>query len=135
LNTWRAVGYIFLGIGSVFLIIAFFIFLSMMSMFSQIPYAPQGFTLIALITVTPYLILASITYVIGGICYYVGRERVATPIASIEANVTTRALLEKIERLEGIVDNNFNVITKRLNEIEEKQNLVAQNTIIKAKKE
>jgi len=40
-----------------------------------------------------------------------------------------------VSRLEGIVDNNFNVITKRLDEIEEKQNMFSQNTIIKAKRE
>jgi hypothetical protein len=135
LNNWRVVGYIFLGIGSVFLIYTLFAFVSIISIMSQNPYLTPASNSIALSAIAPYLILASISYVIGGVSYNMGRKNIATSIAPNKADVTTTSLLDKIERLEGIVDNNFNVITKRLDGIEEKQKMASQNTIIKAKKE
>jgi hypothetical protein len=82
LNNWKAVGYIFLGWGSVFLIYALIVFFSMTSIFSAIPSLAQ--TTIALAASAPWLIIASLTYVVGVVGYYAGRENAAT---SDEANV------------------------------------------------
>jgi len=135
LNNWKAVGYIFLGCGSVILIYALFSFFSMLATLHQIPYMSQIATPTALATAAPYLVLGSVTYVIGGVGLYMGRDNVTKSIISNSTKMTKRDFLDRLNRLEGIVDNNFNVITKRLNEIEEKQNMVSQNTIIKAKRE
>jgi len=48
---------------------------------------------------------------------------------------TEKDLLERLDRLEDVVDNNFTVINKRLDRIEEKESMTSQNTIIKAKRE
>jgi len=82
LKKWRAVGYIFLGWGSVFLIYAFIVFLSLTSIFSAIPSLAQA--TIALAMNAPWLIIASLVYVVGVIGYYARRENGAT---SVEANL------------------------------------------------
>jgi predicted membrane channel-forming protein YqfA (hemolysin III family) len=82
LNNWRAVGYISLGWGSIFLIYALIVFLSLTPMFSAIPSLAQA--TIALAANAPWLIIASLAYVVGVVCYYTGRENAAT---SVEANL------------------------------------------------
>jgi hypothetical protein len=123
LNKWRVVGHIFLVWGSVLLISALGAFISMISMITQTPYLDQALILTALSTIVPYLVLATLTYVIGGIGYYAGRENAATSTSSNKSNVTISATPDKIDNLEEIVDNNFNftVIIKGFEEIEEKQ--------------
>jgi len=135
LNNWKAVGYIGLGCGSVFLIVALIIFFSILTPLRQNPYLAQTATTTALATATPHLILGSLAYVVGGVALFMERDNKAFSISSHREKVTEEDLLDKVSRLEGIVDNNFNVITKRLDEIEEKQNMFSQNTIIKAKRE
>lgn len=135
MNNWRVIGYVFLGCGSVLLIYALFAFFGMLSVIPQTPYLAQALTSAALAAIAPYLILGTLAYVIGSVGYYAGQEKTATPISSNKSNVTISATLDKIDRLEGTVDNNFNVITKRLDEIEEKQNMDSQNIIIEAKKD
>ena len=101
----------------------------------QNPYLAQMATPTALAGATPLLIAGSLAYVVGGVWLLVGRDNKAFSIASNREKVTEEDLLDRVSRLEGIVDNNFNVMTKRLDEIEEKQNMFSQNTIIKAKRE
>ena len=123
MNKWRVVGHIFLVWGSVLLISALGAFISMISVITQTPYLDQALILTALSTIVPYLVLATLTYVIGGIGYYAGRENAATSTSSNKSNVTISATPDKIDNLEEIVDNNFNftVIIKGFEEIEEKQ--------------
>lgn len=136
MNTWKVIGYIFLGCGTIVLIYAALAFFGIISVTSQIPYIGQTLSSFALAAVTPYLILAAIMYVIGGVSYYAGREYETTPLRySNEAEITADDIPYRLERLERIVDNNFGVITERLDEIEEKQNIISQSTIIKARKE
>lgn len=134
MNTWKAISYIFLGIGTVLLIYAAIAFFSMMPITSQIPYVGQILGSVALAAVSPHLITVAIMYVIGGVSYYAGRENTATQlISSDEAGITAHDILDRLERLEGIVDNNFSIVTQRLDEMEEKQNMASQNTIIRAR--
>ena len=121
MNNWRVVGYIFLGCGSVLFISALGAFFSMISAISQTPYLAQAIISAALAAIAPYLVLATLACIIGGVGYYAGRENAATSISSNKSNVTISATLDKIDNLEEIVDNNFNVIIKRFEEIEEKQ--------------
>ncbi len=124
MNKWRVVGYVFFVWGSVLLISALGAFISMISMIAQTPYLDQALISAALAAIAPYLVLATLAYVIGGVGYYAGRENAATSISSNKSNVTISATLDKIDNLEEIVDNNFNfnVIIKKFEEIEEKQN-------------
>jgi hypothetical protein len=78
LNIWRAVGYIFLGWGSVFLILALLIFFGIVSVFSAAPIFGQVSILISLAASAPWLVLASLLYVVGFVGYYAGRETVTT---------------------------------------------------------
>jgi len=123
LNKWKVVGYIFLVWGSVLLISALGALISMISVIGQTPYFDQALISAALAVIAPYLVLAAIVYVIGGVGYYAGRENVATSMSSNKSNVMISATLDKIDSLEENVDNNFNftVIIKRFEEIEEKQ--------------
>jgi len=82
LNNWQAIRYILLGWVSVFLIYALIVFLSLASIFSAIPSLAQA--TIALAANTPWLIITSLAYVVGVVCYYAGRENAAT---SVEANL------------------------------------------------
>jgi hypothetical protein len=61
LNNWKAIGYIFLGFGSVFLAYALIAFLALISM-NPLPFdiAP-----IALAANAPWFILAALAYVVG----------------------------------------------------------------------
>lgn len=123
MNKWKVVGYIFLVWGSVLLISALGALISMISVIGQTPYFDQALISAALAVIAPYLVLAAIVYVIGGVGYYAGRENVATSMSSNKSNVMISATLDKIDSLEENVDNNFNftVIIKRFEEIEEKQ--------------
>jgi len=134
MNNWKAVGYVCLGVGSVILIFGLFVFLTINAEIHQIIGFNQIAATTSLITASPYFITAVILYIIGGIGLYMGSNYEEESIVYSE-EVTDEDLLGRLNRLEGIVDNNFNVITKRLDEIEEKQNITSQNTIIKAKRE
>lgn len=77
---------------------------------------------IALAAVSPHLLSAGFAYVIGGVFFFAGREDPTISISLGKSSTETSDMLYEIDRLSEIVDNNFNVITKRLNEIEKKQN-------------
>jgi hypothetical protein len=70
LNNWKAVGYIFLGFGSVFIgyaLIAFFGMIALSSTFFDL-------TPVALAANAPWLILAALMYVVGVVGYFAGKE-------------------------------------------------------------
>jgi hypothetical protein len=70
LNNWKAIGYIFLGFGSVFLGYALISFLALASLTSAfLNLAP-----IALAANTPWFILAALAYVVGFVGYFAGKE-------------------------------------------------------------
>ena len=135
MNHWKAVGYICLGCGSAILIYGLFVFLDVNATASINPIlAGQIATTTALHEASPYFVGAILLYSVGGLGLYMGSDYEKSSIGYSEEN-TDENLLDRLKRLEGIVDNNFNVITKRLDEIEEKQVMASQNTIIKAKRE
>jgi hypothetical protein len=100
----------------------------MISEIYQTPYLAQAIISAALTAIAPYLILGTLAYVIGSVGYYAGREKTTTPIPSNKSKATISATLDKIDRLEGTVDDNFNVVIKRLDEIEEEENMVSQTS-------
>ena len=84
MENWRVIGYIFLGWGSVLLIYALFVFLSMASLLSGVPFLNEA--PIALAASAPYFVLAALLYVVGVVGYYAGRENVATPTTLTKAD-------------------------------------------------
>ena len=136
MNALKAVGYIFLGIGTILMIYSAILFFSIITVTSQIPIVGQTLSSVALAAVSPFLITGAIMYVVGGVSYYAGREKAATElISATKTEMTPGSLLDRLNRLETIVDNNFSVVTKRLDAIEEKQEMATQKTILKAKKQ
>ena len=84
MNNWRVVGYIFLGWGSIFLVLGLLIFFGIVSLFSAAPIFGQVSILVSLAASAPMFVFASLLYVVGFVGYYAGRENAAT---SDEANV------------------------------------------------
>jgi len=96
LNNWRAVGYIFLGWGSVFLIYALIAFLGMMSLSPTF----LNFAPIALAANAQWFILAALFYVVGVVGYYAGQEKVA---ASTPVKQKRQSASSKIDRAWSVV--------------------------------
>jgi hypothetical protein len=132
-NILKAIGYTFLGIGTVFLILACIIFLSVSFMTHQVFGA--AWATVGLAAGAPWWVLSAICYVIGTVGYYAGQENVAA-LGAVKLKIgTPDSIMQRIDRLENIVDKNFGVVTARLDELEETQKLAAQNTIVKARKD
>lgn len=133
MNNWQAVGYIFVGFGVVLFSFAildgYFVASPLIGILPQLAQA----AFIAFIT--PWIVLACLSFVVGAVGLYVGRNRMNSKVTAKNTLLGEPNLLERINRLEAVVDNNFVVITKRFDEIEEQQKLVSKNTLIKAKKE
>lgn len=133
MNNWQAVGYIFVGFGMVLFIFAILAGYFVASPFREIlPQLAQA-TFIAFIT--PWIVLACLSFVVGFVGLFVGRNRMDSKVTAKNTLLGEPNLLERINRLEAVVDNNFAVIAKRFDEIEEQQKLVSKSTLIKAKKE
>ena len=68
------------------------------------------------------------------IIYYFEHNKEEDIANSSSKDRTEEDILDRIDRLEDVVDNKFTVITKRLDRIEERQTMLSENTLIKAKK-
>ena len=70
LNNWKAIDYIFLGFGSVFIgySLAFFVMMALTPPFPN--FVPN-----ALAAQTPWFILAALMYVVGIVGYFAGKEK------------------------------------------------------------
>jgi hypothetical protein len=135
LNNWKVVGYICLGVGSAILIYGLFVFLDVNSTASINPIlAGQIAFTTALHEASPYFVGAIILYIVGGVGLYIDSNYEESE-KNYSEEITDEDLFNRLKRLEEIVDNNFKVITKRLDGMEEKQIMASQDTIIKAKKE
>jgi uncharacterized membrane protein YeiB len=88
LNSWKAIGYIFLGFGSVFLVYALIAFLVLIFM-NPLPFdiAP-----IALAANAPWFILAALAYVVGIVGYFAGLEK---------STITNETNVEETQDLES----------------------------------
>ena len=87
MNNWKAIGYIFLGFGSVFLsyaLIAFFAITSCSTSFLNL--AP-----VALAAQTPWFVLAALAYVVGVVGYFAGKENTPMSPSTNIANVDEKA--------------------------------------------
>ena len=136
-RVWRAIGYIFCGLGIVSLMLILVTTLTVRSN-PLVQLNPQLFQTVLLASITPWVIIASLGFVVGAVGLYIGRNKqhnnkIQSKPSSYQTNETN--LLQRLNRLEEIVDNNFSFISKRLDNIEEQQKLASRNILIKAKKE
>lgn len=74
MNNWRVIGYISLGFGSVFLILALLVFFGVLSVFSLTPLPDQFSISISLIASAPMLVITTLFYIVGIVGYYAGKE-------------------------------------------------------------
>ncbi len=132
MNNWRAVGYIFLGLGLIVLMYSILVGLTLWSGFSMAyqqnpnPIVAQTAQTATLVAMSPFFIGAASLLVVAGVGLYAGREAPESKADEI---------VERIDKLETIVDNNFGFLDKRLDKVEAQQQLVSQSTILKAKRE
>jgi predicted membrane channel-forming protein YqfA (hemolysin III family) len=78
LKSWRAIGYIFLGFGTVFLTLALFIFFGLVHIFSGTPFISQASFPISLSASAPWLVISALMYVVGIVGYFAGKETTYT---------------------------------------------------------
>jgi hypothetical protein len=129
MKLWRPIGYIFLSSG--LFIIMFFIITGFLSTRLIAETSPQLAAVAFAGIILPWLFISSLCFIIGGVSLHFGREKNPEMIMKKENNSFN--IIERINRLESIMDNNFEVINKRIDSIEEQQKLASQNTLIKAK--
>jgi len=96
MNNWRAFSYIFFGCGSLLFIYALGTFFSKLSMIPQTPYFDQTLISTSLLAIVPYLILATIWYVIGSLGYYVDRKKIKH-ISPNKSHETVTSTLDEID--------------------------------------
>jgi hypothetical protein len=122
MKTWKVIGYIFVGLGTIFFFYAFLVGVqdtinpsTAMLIDSPDSYMDSFFS-VFLSAIIPWMILASVMFVLGGIGLYVGRNK--SPVKSASDQETINA---RIDRLEKLVDRNFEVTSKRLDAIEDEK--------------
>ena len=134
MDIWKAISYVCLVIGSILLIYGAFVFLDVNARVSQNPFLPNNVaTSTALDSASQYFISSAILLAIGCVALYIGTKNETKEFSSLDE--PKEDSIDRFDRLEEIVDNNFTVISRRLDKIEEKQKILSQNTLIKAKKD
>ena len=73
MNNWKAIGYIFLGFGTVFLTFALCVFFGLMSTFLG-TFLTQAAIPTSLAASAQWFVLAALMYVVGIVGYYAGKE-------------------------------------------------------------
>ncbi len=89
MDNWRAFSYIFFGCGSLLFIYALGTFISKLSVITQTSYFDQTLISTSLVAIVPYLILATIWYIIGGFGYYVGHKKMKLSSANKSGKTVT----------------------------------------------
>lgn len=130
MKIWRAIGYIFVCSG-LFLLL-FFVIMGVLSTRSLAQISPELEQTAFLAIITPWVVIASLCEIIGFVGLYAGRDETVSITEEINQ---ISDMKERINRLESIIDNNFNIIKNRLDKIEEQQKLSSQNSLIKAKRD
>jgi len=135
MQNWRILFNIFLILGAIVLLFGAFVFIDTYHTVSINPYLPGqvAFTT-ALDQASDYFLLSAVGFVSGVVIYYFEHSKEEDIANSSSEDMTEEDILDRIDRLEDVVDNNFTVITKRLDRIEERQTMLSENTLIKAKK-
>ena len=122
MKVWKVIGYIFACLGTLFFVYGFFVAFTdiinpatAMLMGSSGPSMESFFSLF-LSAIAPWVILASVMFVIGGVGLYAGRNRKTVKLSTDQEDINAR-----LDRLEKTIETNFEVFSKRLDVIEEQQ--------------
>jgi len=126
---WKPISYLLLGFGGIILLYGLFTFLDTFGTVRINPLLSDVAFTTALHEAQQPFLISALLFVGGFVCLYMERD------SENYAPSNEKDLLERLDRLEDVVDNNFTVINKRLDRIEEKESMTSQNTIIKAKRE
>jgi hypothetical protein len=125
MNAGKVIGYVSSLVGFTFLLVAFFVGLSDMFDFETASLlsssADPGSVVLSLFleAAALWIVLASVTFVISGLGFYVGRNKTsAKPSSEVDK------INERLDRLERIIEENSKKSKEKLNTVEEKQ----QNT-------
>ncbi len=131
MNNWRVIGYICIVVG----FIAFIIGLIMLTILRANPalgfLGTETYQSMIINGVAPWIITSVVLFVISGLGFYYGRTNKQTKKLTKD-NPLDSNILERINRLETVIDNNFAVVDRRLDKIEQTN---SQNTLLKAKQE
>ena len=131
----KVIGYLFLGSGTVFVVVAVFLFFNAIGPITQFPLIGQDLNPVALAACVPYLILAAITYVIGGLSYCMKSVNPDTPlVAPRKIQLPSSKILGKVKRHKGFDETNFDVYIRIPEDLTEKQYSVAQSPVTHPKK-
>ena len=123
MKLWKVVGYLFACLGILLLSYGFFAAftdtINPSAIFSgssdgSIGSSIDSFFSVFLSAIAPWLILGCVMFVVGGIGLYVGRDPKTTKVSIDQETVNVR-----LEELERTVARNNEVISKRLDAIEE----------------
>jgi hypothetical protein len=126
LHLWRALGFIFVGFGFVLLLYSLMLGWTAASAISVL--SPQTANSLFFATFTPLVLPASLCFVVGFTGVLTGRS-----IENYENPEESGSVLKRLNQLEYIVDNNFEVIKKKLETREEQQRRASQDTILKVR--
>ena len=137
MNILKIVGYVFLGCGTVFLILATFIFFNVIITISQIPLTAQQLSPVALTGCIPYLILATVSYLVGGTSYCTDRARLKTPPVPADRleSLPRNPLIELRKPKKPDCNLDLGIIAGDFETIKGKQNMVTCRTLARTKKE
>src|SRR5665647_715393 len=116
----KIIGYIFVFLGTLCFIYGFFVGLTETINPSALFLGSSGssidsFFSLFLNAIAPWMVLASALFIIGGVGLFFGRNKNKVKLLDDQENINAR-----FDRLERTIDRNFQTISMRLDEIEEK---------------
>ena len=122
MKAWKIIGYICVCLGILSFFYGFFVGLTQMispaALFSgsSSDYSIDSFFSQFLGSIAQWMILATLTFVVGGVGLYVGRDKKRTKPSIDQDTINFR-----LEMLEQTIERKFQEVSKRLDAIEEQQ--------------
>src|SRR5674476_440294 len=118
MRAWKLIGYIFVCLGTLFFSYGFFVGITETinpanaSNMGSLDSSVTSFFSLFLSAIAPWIILASVMFVIGGFGFYLGRNK--NVVKSKDAEI----VIAKLDKRELTIEENFGAISKRLDAIE-----------------
>jgi hypothetical protein len=121
----RALGIMFVGFGVVLLLYSTLLAATSASFISAV--SPEVATIAFFAIMMPFILPAALCFVVGFTGVYMSRD-----IGNYENPEGLVDIHARLKRLEYIVDNNFEVVTKKLDKKEQEKRVISEDTILKA---
>ncbi len=122
MKAWKLIGYIFACLGTLSFLYGFYVALietinPTTALFTgSSDSSMSSFLSLFLSAIAPWMILATVLFVIGGIGLYIGKDK-----TKIKLPIDQESINARFEMLERTIDRNFQTVSKRLDLIEEQQ--------------